>query len=130
MLTASPSTKRVLKQAVTVALFVVIPILVAVWSMALEPLTLVDVTLKYAFPVAATAWSGLALWQAWQRLKWLCLLSVCAALTVPAAQHLDNPFILMLVVFFIPVHVVLFSFAVNQTLRTKACSNKPLEGSR
>jgi len=113
-----------------VALFVVIPFLVVVWSIALEPLTLVDVTLKYAFPVAVIAWSGLALWQAWRRLKWQCLLSVCAALTVPAAQQLDNPFILMFVVFFIPAHVVLFSFAANQTLRTKACSNKPLEGTR
>jgi len=130
MHTTSPSANGMLRHAVTVAMFVVIPFLVVVWSMALEPLTLVDVTLKYAFPVAVIAWSGLAFWQAWRRLKWLCLLSACSALTVPAAQHLDNPFIPLLVVFFIPLHVVLFSFAVNQTLRTIACSNKPLEGTR
>jgi hypothetical protein len=130
MLTTSPSINRTLKQAGTAALFVMLPFLVVVWSMALEPLTLVDVTLKYAFPVAAIAWPVLALWQARHRLKWLCLLSVCAALTVPAAQYPDNPINLILVVFFIPLHVILFSFATNQTFRTKACSNKPLEGRR
>ena len=87
--------------------------------MNLEPLTVVIITIQYGFAVFAILWFVLALWQSRLRFRKLRLLAICCGVSTVIVIGLalgGGPFLSILVMLFIPIHIVLLVLAASMTI--------------